>query len=125
MKLPEVPSKHGAPMGRGWPNLTPDLARTVVEMYASNPPRTDYERRHLAVASAIVNPATVPLRVIVTRVSIDSGGYDSGGAYWGTGQPLYWAHSDCGTVDVYERADSSRALRVVLRAEFPDAEFVT
>lgn len=25
------------------------------------------------------------------RVRINSGGYDSGGAYWGIGSPLYWA----------------------------------
>lgn len=28
------------------------------------------------------------------RVNIDSGGYDEGGAYWGTGQPLYCLMSD-------------------------------
>jgi hypothetical protein len=25
------------------------------------------------------------------RVPLNSGGYDSGGAYWGIGRPLYWA----------------------------------
>lgn len=24
------------------------------------------------------------------RIRINQGGYDDGGAYWGTGQPLYW-----------------------------------
>lgn len=30
-------------------------------------------------------------RIYVSRVRLDSGGYDSGGAYWGHGEPLYAA----------------------------------
>ncbi len=30
-------------------------------------------------------------KVRLYRVRINSGGYDDGGAYWGTGQPLYCA----------------------------------
>lgn len=39
--------------------------------------------------------ATVKLRLV--RLRLDSGGYDSGGAYWGLrqrGQRLYWAESE-------------------------------
>lgn len=34
-----------------------------------------------------------PMRLRLVRVRIDSGGYDSGGAYWGIGSPLYRAVS--------------------------------
>ena len=30
-------------------------------------------------------------RVSLRRVRLDSGGYDKGGAYWGHGQPLWYA----------------------------------
>lgn len=33
------------------------------------------------------------LRFRLVRVRLDSGGYDSGGAYWGFANPLYWAFS--------------------------------
>jgi hypothetical protein len=29
-------------------------------------------------------------KVTLRRIRINSGGYDSGGAYWGLGQPLFW-----------------------------------
>ena len=29
-------------------------------------------------------------KFILRRIPINSGGYDSGGAYWGIGAPLYW-----------------------------------
>lgn len=37
-----------------------------------------------------------PGKLYLQRVRLDSGGYDSGGAYWGTGEPLYVAtdHED-------------------------------
>lgn len=35
------------------------------------------------------------------RVPLDSGGYDPGGAYWGTGTPLYCAYGETETEQVY------------------------
>ena len=32
-----------------------------------------------------------PTKWYLTRVYLNPQGYDSGGAYWGTGRPLYWA----------------------------------
>lgn len=48
-------------------------------------------------------------RLHLRRVPLNSGGYDPGGAYWGTGLPLYCAygHTDCETgepVELYMRA---------------------
>lgn len=31
---------------------------------------------------------------ILRRIPINGGGYDSGGAYWGIGAPLYWYYSE-------------------------------
>lgn len=44
-------------------------------------------------------------RVRLARVPIDNGGYDPGGAYWGTGLPLYCAWDDEGN-EAYTRATS-------------------
>lgn len=58
--LTNVSSKYGAPMGRKSDDL----------------------------AGLIVTETDSPFRL--QRVRINSGGYDSGGAYWGLGAPLYW-----------------------------------
>jgi hypothetical protein len=51
-------------------------------------------------------------RFYLQRVHLDSGGYDSGGAYWGLGSPLYRFESADGEASGYfrvERADVSAA----------------
>jgi hypothetical protein len=56
------------------------------------------------------------------RVRLDRGGYDPGGAYWGIGQPLYWAND--GADDAYFRARDRAAAKAYVRANFdPDARF--
>jgi len=49
--------------------------------------------------------------VYLSRVKIDSDGYDPGGAYWGIGTPLYCAHSDgcdyCQYVRAHSREDAA------------------
>lgn len=73
MKLPNVSTRYGAPMGR----------HTV---------------GHLDMT---------PRSVRLFKVALDSGGYDSGGAYWGIGAPLYCAMDADGNMQ-FTRA-SSRA----------------
>jgi hypothetical protein len=46
------------PQIRSWPRLTPDLARTVLDIYATDPPRTSEERRHLKAARTVLNQPT-------------------------------------------------------------------
>ena len=57
------------------------------------------------------------------HVRLNSGGYDSGGAYWGVGQRLYWACSEDGAIDRYFRAYDREAAKQKLRADFPNARF--
>lgn len=61
-------------------------------------------------------------RLHLRRVPLNSGGYDPGGAYWGTSMPLYCAygHTDCDIgepVELYARAPSRAAAADKLRAE--------
>jgi hypothetical protein len=96
LKLSNVSSRYGAPMGR----------RTY---------RTDPE---------------APIKFRLQRVYLDSGGYDSGGAYWGFGRPLYQytGHSAEGTdaeelAEGYLRADSREDAKAQVRALYPKARF--
>ncbi len=75
--------------------------------------------------------ATGPEAVKVTlqRVRINQGGYDSGGAYWGLGAPLYWAcvkyPNDPArqSVDMWFRAPDRSGAKDHVRAQFPQARF--
>jgi hypothetical protein len=61
-------------------------------------------------------------RLYLCRLRLDSGGYDEGGAYWGDGEPLYWATDGAG-VHVFRRApDRDTAKRIILE-QFPAARF--
>jgi hypothetical protein len=61
-------------------------------------------------------------RLYLRRLRLDSGGYDEGGAYWGLGEPLYWATDGDGE-HVFRRApDRTSAKRIILQ-QFPTARF--
>lgn len=52
-------------------------------------------------------------RLSLQRVRLNSGGYDSGGAYWGHGEPLYVA-TDGDGIEVFVRSsDRKRAKEAV------------
>ena len=57
--------------------------------------------------------------ITVERVEIDSGGYDEGGAYWGIGEPLFRALSDCGNVESFFRAASTSAALAAMASTYP------
>lgn len=62
-------------------------------------------------------------KVALRRIHIDRGGYDSGGAYWGLGQPLYWAGDDEGGLDMFFRASNRAAAKAHVLDLYPDAKF--
>lgn len=64
-----------------------------------------------------------PRKFYLRRLRLNNGGYDSGGAYWGLGPPLYWACSEDSTIDRYFRARDRNAAKTELRKEFPGAVF--
>lgn len=73
-----------------------------------------------------------PIKMRLQRVYLDSGGYDNGGAYWGIGEPLYYAYA-CehlqfvwGRLDVpcmYTRATTRASAKANVRLQFPTARF--
>lgn len=62
-------------------------------------------------------------KVTLQRVRLDSGGYDSQGAYWGQGDPLYWAATDCGSYDSTFRAANREEAKATVRGVYPNARF--
>lgn len=62
-------------------------------------------------------------KITLQRVRLDSGGYDSQGAYWGIGEPLYWAADDSGAYDETFRAADREKAKAHVRETFPNARF--
>lgn len=62
----------------------------------------------------------------VYPVRLDEGGYDNGGAYWGTGKPLWRALAEAADGDVVEmflRAATRADAKINVLAEYPRATF--
>jgi hypothetical protein len=64
-----------------------------------------------------------PLKLYLQRVRLNSGGYDSGGAYWGLGAPLYAYFDESGEFSHCIRASSRQKAKEAIRREFPEALF--
>ena len=62
-----------------------------------------------------------PARFYLRRVRLDSGGYDSGGAYWGHAEPLWRFESVTGEYSDHLRAGSRRAAQAAIRRLMPNA----
>lgn len=96
---PPVFGRYGAPMGR----------------------KSDH------LAGLIVVPRDPPFTL--RRIRLDSGGYDSGGAYWGLGAPLYWWAIEITEGDSTDecsgflRAHGRAAAKEQIRALHPHARF--
>lgn len=122
----DATSRYGARYGRGWDFAgQPGMAELVVEMYDATPPIDGTEQRHHEVAKAFLTPpvAAAPIKVTLHRIRLDRGGYDSGGAYWGCGQRLYFAGTDDGSIDIYFRAPDRETAKMYLRDKYPAARF--
>lgn len=58
-------------------------------------------------------------RIRLQRVRLDVGGYDSGGAYWGLGEPL-WVAEDADGERSFFRARDRDAAKAYVRNELAD-----
>jgi len=59
----------------------------------------------------------------LSRVRLNSGGYDSCGAYWGLGRPLFSYCSVDGKIDGVFRALNRHKAKLTLAGMFPGARF--
>ena len=63
-----------------------------------------------------------PIKLRLERIRLDSGGYDNGGAYWGTGIPLYMASAE-EDIRFFLRADNREVAKLKIRADYPNVTF--
>lgn len=62
-------------------------------------------------------------KIYLSRVRIDSGGYDSGGAYWGAGEPLWVASDQDGNTRFFRAVSRDAAKREIRETFGEDARF--
>lgn len=65
----------------------------------------------------------VAVKLRVSLVRIDSGGYDPNGTYFGSGEPLYWYRDASGAIDVMRRAPDRDECKRLIRFRYPKASF--
>ncbi len=65
----------------------------------------------------------LPITVEICSIRIDSQGYDSGGAYWGLGDPLFHAQESEGDdLDLFFRAKGRKAAEAAILKDRPNAK---
>ena len=65
--------------------------------------------------------ADAPIRLSVSHVRLNDGGYDCNGTYFGEGRPLYWVHDQDGLVDFVLRAWNRDEAVMQAREDYPNA----
>lgn len=65
-----------------------------------------------------------PIQLIVHHLPFVDGDYDSGGAYWGAGTPLWRAVEPEGPVEFFIRAKDRWEALAVVREEYPNVHIV-
>lgn len=63
-------------------------------------------------------------KVYIRLVSLDKGGYDQNGTYFGSGEPLYWYANEEGSIDGMIRASERHVVEKHIRLYYPWAEIV-
>lgn len=72
---------------------------------------------------ALKERAQATPKINLRRVRLDSGGYDPQGAYFGSGDPLYWAADQSGAYDRTFRATDREDAKAQVREDYPGARF--
>jgi hypothetical protein len=128
-RLPRACSKYGADMGRvarmgdcrDWGGKCPN-PRKLPEHRPGRTMTGDLIR--CDTCGTLIQPNAPKLHL--QRMRIDSGGYDEGGAYWGTACErgvMYVAFNDAGDVDVYVRARNRDDAKRQVLDRLPRARF--
>lgn len=67
----------------------------------------------------------VSIKLHLTRMRIDAGGYDTGGAYWGIGDHMYCAEGETDTESarIFVRAKNRQDAKAKILRKLPNASF--
>lgn len=102
---------------------TPDSFKAQYWDIAAESFRREAKRiREVLRPRAVAREAVTP-KITLRQIRLDSGGYDSTGAYWGHHQRLYWAASDDGEYDTTMRAVDRADAKAQVREVYPNARF--
>lgn len=116
--LSDVSSRYGAPMGRG--ETFPGEVKCR-DCGREGPPSLFGLCGGCYGRNIVAARPDQPRRYYLRRVHLDSGGYDSGGAYWGHGAPLWHAAAAEGGGESFFRAKDRAAAKAAVRADFDAA----
>lgn len=110
-----VSGKYGAPMGRI--TYTENPLGESLNLAVTHPHAASGDDR-----ARLESLRAAPLRFYLQRARMTAdGAYDSGGAHWGQGLPVYLARSTCDRVQRSFRAPTRYGAILQLREEFPAA----
>lgn len=102
-----------ADMDRDWAKVEEDTASGDEELEENRPRRRNPKLRDVSSRyGAPMGRASdkVSGNVTLEQVRLDQGGYDSGGAYWGTGSPLWVAEDEDGNQEFLRASDRAAAV---------------
>ncbi len=80
-------------------------------------------KRGASMGRPSVLPDTFTGKLRLQRIRLDQGGYDKGGAYWGSGNPLYWAGSADGELSYFLRAKDRTTAKARIHEKYPAATY--
>lgn len=86
------------------------------------PTRNTFTDKHGRTFELTVTADAPPMRLQRVRM-VDGGAYDSGGAYWGLGDPLYYFENSTGDINGYIRGKTREAAKFAVTALHPFARF--
>jgi len=90
---------------------------------AAQSAREDKEELRALHKAALERISTPTPKITLQRIRLDSGGYDPQGAYFGLGQPIYWAACAELDLDMTMRARDRADAKEQVRALYPLATF--
>lgn len=83
-----------------------------------------YNQYGASMGRSASRPGTLEnVKLQMRAVHLDTGGYDSGGAYWGCGETLYCVRDYEGDYEFFFRASSRKEAESQLSSDFPNAKF--
>lgn len=82
---------------------------------------SDVSTKYGAPFGRVDSPIDAGRTLYLSRIRLNSQGYDSGGAYWGIGKPLYRV-SD-GSEGYFIRARDRYEAKSIVRKDYPEAKF--
>jgi hypothetical protein len=97
--------------------VTPDYTTNDPKGWGGDP------KRGAALGRPSIHEGFIEGKMVLRRIRLDRGGYDSNGTYFGVGMPLYWYADEGGSVDDVLRAPDRASAKAEILKKYPKARF--